>query len=156
MNGHSLNVTKNADQLDRRILRDLLRDSRRSFRQLAEGLDVSVGTVLKRVRVMEAGGIIKRYSVMLDHEKLGYDLTAVTEISVSNGKLAEVGSEIAKHPNVCALYDVTGLPDIIVIAKFKDRKQLNDYAKYLQRIPFVEKTNTHVVLGTIKEDFALL
>jgi DNA-binding Lrp family transcriptional regulator len=149
-------MQNSVDSLDKRILRELLRDSRKSFRQLAEGLNVSVGTVLKRVKDMETKGIIKGYSVLLDQEKLGYDLTAVTEVTVSKGKLVEMETEIAKLPNVCALYDTTGLPDVIVIAKFKDRKELSDYAKYLLRLPFVERTNTHVVLGTVKEEFRLL
>lgn len=144
------------DPLDKRILQELLKDSRKSFRQLAERLNVSVGTVLKRVKNMESKGIIKGYTVILDQEKLGYDLTVVTEVTVSKGKLVEMESEIAKLPNVCALYDTTGLPDVIVVAKFKDRKELNDYAKYLRRLPFVERTNTHVVLGTVKEESRLL
>lgn len=156
MNIYSLQMENGTDPLDKRILQELLKDSRKSFRQLAERLNVSVGTVLKRVKNMESKGIIKGYTVILDQEKLGYDLTVVTEVTVSKGKLVEMESEIAKLPNVCALYDTTGLPDVIVVAKFKDRKELNDYAKYLRRLPFVERTNTHVVLGTVKEESRLL
>jgi len=51
---------------------------------------------------MEEEGLIKGYSALLDHEKLGYQLTVVTEITVSKGKLVEMENEIAKTPNVAA------------------------------------------------------
>jgi len=53
-------------------------------------------------------------------------------------------------------YDVTGLTDAIVIAKFKSREDLSRFTKALLAMPFVERTNTHMVLTTVKEDFRLL
>jgi DNA-binding Lrp family transcriptional regulator len=105
---------------------------------------------------MEKEGLIKGYSVILDHEKLGYELTAITEITVSKGKLIEMEKEIAKFPNICAVYDVTGLTDAIIIAKFHNREELSKFTKVLLGMPFVERTNTHIVLTTVKEDFRLM
>ncbi|MFZ0221916.1 MAG: hypothetical protein WAM42_09535, partial [Candidatus Nitrosopolaris sp.] len=51
--------------------------------------------------------VIKFYSAVLDHEKLGYDLTAIIEVISVKGKIAEVEKHIAKFPNVCAVYDIT-------------------------------------------------
>jgi len=104
---------------------------------------------------METEGIIRGYAALLDHEKLGYELTVVTEITVSKGRLLEVENEIARLPNVCCVYDVTGLIDAAIIAKFHNREELGKFTKRLLAIPFVERTNTHVVLTSIKEDFRL-
>jgi len=60
----------------------------------------------------------------VENEKIGYELTATIEITVSKGKLLEVKKEIAKFSNVCAVYDITGLTDAIIIAKFKKRQSL--------------------------------
>jgi DNA-binding Lrp family transcriptional regulator len=144
------------DEVDRRVLEELLRDSKQSLREIAAKARVSVGTVLARVKRMEKAGVIKDYTVILDYEKLGYELTAVTEITASKGKLLEVDREIAKMPMTCAVYDITGLTDAIVIAKFKSREELSNFTKTLLAIPHVERTNTHIVLTTIKEDFRLL
>lgn len=143
------------DELDRKILAELLKDSRTSSREIAKKLGTSAGTVLARIRRMEEEGVIKGYSAILDYEKLGYQLTAVTEIIVSRGKLLEVDKEVAKLPWTCAVYDVTGETDAIVVAKFRGRKELSDFTKALLSLPFVERTNTHVVLTTIKEDFRI-
>ena len=144
------------DDIDRRLLKELLRESNRSYRDLAKSIGVSTATVINHAQRLEAAGVIKDYTVRLDHERLGYELTVITEITVSKGKLLETEEEIAKIPNVCAVYDVTGLTDAMVIAKFKSRSNLSDFTKRLLAMPYVERTNTHVVLTTMKEDFRML
>ena len=141
---------------DKKILKGLLEDARFSSRQIAKNVGVSVGTVLSRIKKMEDDGLIKGYSAILDHEKLGYQLTVVMEITVSKGRLVEMENEIAKTPNVCGVYDVTGLTDAIIIAKFKSREELGKFTKTLLALPYIERTNTHVVLTTVKENFRLL
>ena len=143
------------DETDVKILKALTLDARLSSRQIAKQCGVSIGTVLSRIKRMENEGIIQGYSALLDHEKLGYELTVVSEITVSKGRLLEVENEIARLPNVCCVYDVTGLIDAVIIAKFKNREELGKFTKRLLTIPYVERTNTHVVLTSIKEDFRL-
>ena len=143
------------DETDVEILKALTLDARLSSRQIAKQCGVSIGTVLSRIKRMENEGIIRGYSALLDHEKLGYELTVVSEITVSKGRLLEVENEIARLSNVCCVYDVTGLIDAIIVAKFKNREELGKFTKRLLAIPYVERTNTHVVLTSIKEDFRL-
>jgi DNA-binding Lrp family transcriptional regulator len=144
------------NETDKKILKNLLDDARFSSRQIAKNVGVSVGTVLSRIKRMEENGLIKGYSAILDHEKLGYELTVVTEITVSKGRLVEMESEIATMPSVCGVYDVTGLTDAVIIAKFKSREDLGKFTKHVLALPYVERTNTHVVLATVKENFRLL
>jgi DNA-binding Lrp family transcriptional regulator len=144
------------DQTDVKILENLLKDGRLSSRQMARKIGVSVGTVIAKIRRMEQSGLIRGYSVILDHERLGYELTVVTEITVSKGKLLEMEKEIGKNPNVCAVYDVTGSIDAIAVAKFKNRRELSEFTKGLLAMPFIERTDTHVVLTTVKEDHRLI
>jgi DNA-binding Lrp family transcriptional regulator len=144
------------DETDVKILEALTLDARLSSRQISKQCGISIGTVLARMKRMEKDGIIKGYSALLDHEKLGYELTVVSEITVSKGRLLEMENEISKLPNVCCVYDVTGLTDAFIIAKFKNREELSKFTKRLLAMPYVERTNTHVVLTTIKEDFRLI
>jgi DNA-binding Lrp family transcriptional regulator len=144
------------NETDNKILKALLEDARFSSRQIAKNVGVSVGTVLSRVKKMEDDGIIKGYSVILDHEKLGYELTVITEVTVAKGKLVETETEVAKISNVCSVYDVTGLTDAVIVAKFKSREDLGAFTKKLLNLPYVERTNTHVVLTTVKENFRLI
>ena len=144
------------DETDVKILKTLTLDARLSSRQIAKQCGISIGTALSRIRKMEAEGIIRGYSALLDQEKLGFELTVVTEITVSKGRLLEMENEIARLPNVCCVYDLTGLADAAIIAKFKNREELSKFTKHLLSLPYVERTNTHVVLTTIKEDFRII
>jgi len=144
------------DGTDVKILRILLSDARLSSRQIAKKTGVSIGTVLSRMKKMEQAGIIKEYSAIVDHEKLGYELTVIIEMTISKGRLSEIAKKIAKVPNVCCVYNVTGLTDAMVIAKFKKREELSGFTKHLLSLPYVERTNTHVVLTSIKEDFRVI
>ena len=146
----------NLDETDVKILRTLVSDARLSSRQMSKMSGVSIGTVLARIKKMETVGVIRGYTAVVDHEKLGYQLTALTEITVSKGRLLEVENEIARMSNVCGVYDVTGMTDAFILAKFKTREELSAFAKRLLALPFVERTNTHIVLTTIKEDFRIV
>ena len=143
------------DDLDRRILKELLNNSNRSYRQLAEDLDVAPGTVLKRMKNMENDGIITGYSVIVDYKKLGSKITAIIEITTSGGKLEEMERKISRLPNIYGVYNTTGSPDAVIIGTFKDTDDLGKFTKNLLGMPFVSRTNTHVVLKKVKEDFRL-
>ncbi len=143
------------DKIDEKILKNLLVDARLSARQLALKLGMSTVTVLSRMRKLEKQKIIRGYTTLLDHEKLGYDLTAIIEIIAKKDKIIQVEEKLSEMENVCAVYDVTGSTDTLVIAKFKGRKELSIFVKNLSAIPNVENTITHVVLNTVKEDFRI-
>lgn len=144
------------DETDTKILKNLLVDARLSARQLAYKLGLSTVTVLTRIKKLEQKKIITGYTARLDHQILGYDLVAIIEIKTAKGKMLEIESKIAENENVCAVYDITGKADILLIGKFKNRGELSRFVKNLSTIPNVENTETHIVLNTIKEDFRLL
>ena len=143
------------DDLDSKILAMLLADARKSARELGSKLGVSTSTVTARMERLEASGIVRGFSAVVEFQKLGYELTVITEIIVSKGKLLEMEREIAKIQGVCAVYDVTGEVDAVVISKCRNREELSNFTKGLLGMPFVERTNSHIVLTTVKEDFRL-
>jgi Lrp/AsnC family transcriptional regulator for asnA, asnC and gidA len=144
------------DETDTKILKNLLVDARLSARQLAYKLGLSTVTVLTRIKKLEQKKIITGYTARLDHQILGYDLVAIIEIKTAKGKMLEIENKIAENENVCAVYDITGPADVLLIGKFKNRDELSRFVKSLSAIPNVENTETHIVLNTVKEDFRLL
>lgn len=143
------------DENDKRIISEYLKDARISYREVAKRLQLAVGTVLTRTKKLENDGTIESYSAILNHDKLGYDIIAISEITVSKGKLTEVENAIAKLSPTCAVYDVTGENDAIIISKFKSREEMSDFTKKLLSMSNVERTNSKLVLNTVKEDFRL-
>jgi Lrp/AsnC family transcriptional regulator, regulator for asnA, asnC and gidA len=139
------------DDTDKKILNCLLDDSKLSFRKVADKANVSAVTVLKRVKELEKEKIIKSYTTELDYQKLGYDVTVIIKMKISKGKLFEVEKKIAADIHVFAVYDITGDFDSVVLARFKNIKSLDSFLKRIQTYDFIEKTETNVVLNTIKE-----
>ncbi len=140
------------EETDKKILNVIIDNSRLSLREIAKRVNVSVATVMHHVKRLEKEGIIKKYTAKLDYEKAGYDVEVVIEIRISKGKLFEVEKKIAMHPNVFAVYDITGAFDAVVLARFKTRRLMDNFLKKLQTYEFVERTETKLVLNTIKEE----
>jgi DNA-binding Lrp family transcriptional regulator len=144
----------NIDKIDEKILKNLMVDGRLSARQLALKLGMSTVTILSRIKKLEKEKIIKGYTALIDHEKLGYDLTAIIEI-IAKKDIVDIEEKLSKIDNVCGVYDITGNTDTIIVAKFKERNELSAFVKSLSSMPNIENTITHVVLNTAKEDFRL-
>ena len=145
-------VIKLLDDLDVAILRRLNQDARKSFRDIARDLEVSISTVSNRVKRLESEGIILGYAPLLDEKKLGYDVLAVIGIRISKGKLLEVQRKIAREDKVIDVYDVTGEYDSVVIARLRNTKELDAFIKRLVAMDNVERTYTQVVLNVVKQE----
>ncbi len=141
------------DELDKNILNALLENSRLSYREIAKKIRVSVATVMHRVNRLEKEKVIKKYTAMLDYEKLGYDVEITVHMKIGKGKLLELEQKVAKLNNVYSVYDVTGKSDAIIVARFKNRRSMDNFLKKIQTYDFVERTETSLILNTIKEEF---
>jgi len=143
-------------QLDIEILKKLSVDGKISHRQLAKDLgNKSPVTIKNHVEKLENAGIITNYGVQIDYEKLGYNIIALIELTISKGKMLEIEQDLAKNPNVFAVYDITGEYDALILARFKNRGELSEMIKKIHISPYVERTNTHFVLNVIKEHSSL-
>jgi len=140
-------------QKDKDILQELLRNARQSVREISRKVKVSAVTVLKRKKSLEKDNIIKGYTCDLDYDLLGYDLPAIIRISIAKGKLFEVQKKIAANPNVHSIYDVTGDFDAVAIGRWKNRRSLDSFVKQLQAYQYITKTQTNLILNTIKESY---
>ncbi|MFH1432616.1 MAG: Lrp/AsnC family transcriptional regulator [archaeon] len=140
------------DETDNIILNILLDDSKLSLRKIAGKAGISAATVLSRIKRLEKEGYIKKYTVLLDYERLGYDIDVLIDIKISKGKLFELEKKLAKSKNVFAVYDCTGAFDAVILARFRNRRTMDAFLKEIQKYDFIERTNTRLILNTIKED----
>ncbi len=139
------------DKTDFAIINALEDNARLSLRKIAKEVGVSTATVMHRLNRLGAEKAIRSYSALPDYDRLGYNMQAIIDVIVSKGKLFQVEKKIAAHPNVAAVYDITGHFDVMVIAYFKTRRGLDEFVKKIQTYDFVEKTETRIILNTIKE-----
>jgi len=145
-------MTMNLDETDLSLLSLLNTDARQSQRQLARKLGVAQGTVTNRIKRLEDEGIISGYSAVLNPEKIGWTMTIMAGLRIDKGRMIDVQQRIAADPRVFAVYDVTGDWDSMVLARVKDREDLDNLTKTVFTLDGVARSFTHVVLNTVKED----
>ena len=139
------------DDTDKKILNVLIDNARLSYRKIAKKTGVSVATVMNRINRLEKEEIITKYTVGIKYSKIGYDMQVIIDVRISEGRLKDAEKKIAAHPNVFAVYDMTGDFDAAVLTRFKNRRQMDHFLKKIQTYDFVERTNTRLILNTIKE-----
>jgi Lrp/AsnC family transcriptional regulator for asnA, asnC and gidA len=138
------------DQLDREIIRLLQYDGRMPFTQIAEKVDVSEGTVRRRVTQLIESGIMQIVGVV-EPQYLGWGAAAMVGVSVEVGKTDEVANRIAEFPEVSYLFLASGEFDLFVEVYCKDREHFVDFLNNkLHHIPGIMSTRTFMILKMYK------
>ena len=150
-NGEKLQTVK-IDETDKKILNLFNEDGRMSYRKISRKLDISIGTVHNRIEKLMKSGVIKKFAPVIDHGKLGYSFTTIIGVRVKGGVLRNWEDKTSYHKNVLCMYDVTGEFDAIIVARFKDTSELDEFVKNLLKEPDVQRTYTQTVLNILKED----
>ncbi|MEM9600583.1 MAG: Lrp/AsnC family transcriptional regulator [Pseudomonadota bacterium] len=105
------------DAMDRDILRALQSDSTQSLDSIAEALSVSLNTVWRRVRRLEADGVIEKRVALIDNEAIGLPLTAFVHIRTDNHSArwsAEFAKTVDAIPEIVEFYRLAGDVDYII------------------------------------------
>jgi Lrp/AsnC family transcriptional regulator for asnA, asnC and gidA len=139
------------DETDKKIIQVLCEDALCSLMKISRLIGVSLGAVSNRVKKLEERGVIKGYSVLLDHEKIGWELNVVIGLRIQKGRLIEIQEKIAKDNRIYGAYDVTGDFDSMILARATNREDLDNLSKNVLSIEGVERSVTHLVLNTVKE-----
>lgn len=143
------------DELDRKILSELARNSRLSIRELARRVGVPHTTVHERVRRLEREGVIEGYTARINYKRLGYMVTALILVNVIGRHIVEVEKWFSRQPNVMAVYDITGEYDIAIVASFRDIDELDAFVKEVLKNPWIKQTRTSIIFRKVKEWYHL-
>lgn len=134
------------DNIDKQLL-DVLRDnSRLSFADLGRKINLSPSAVRERVQKMEVSGIIKKYNILIDNKKLGYDLEAFILLKVFQGQLKHVIEKIKDFPEIKEAHRITGNQNLHLKVIIKDQLSLQ---KLLDQLMIFGDTNTYLILSEI-------
>ena len=141
---------------DSELLKHLSKNGKASQRELAEVTGLALGTVSNHLKMLEKNKIIKGYSANIDPEKVGFTLSATIHLRITKGKIMDVQASIAKHPRVYIVYDITGEWDSLVLARFKDREEMDEFIKTTLSQKDIERTSTSLVLNNVKEEIRVI
>jgi Lrp/AsnC family transcriptional regulator for asnA, asnC and gidA len=136
------------DKKDQEILNILKQNAKMTTQQISRKTWTPITTIHNRIKKMEKEGIIKNYTVVLDHKKIGRMIGAYVLISVEYNKQYSITDQLRKNPLVEEVNMVTGSSDIIAKVRVATTDELEDFVlKYLQKLGGIIKTQTSLILN---------
>lgn len=144
------------DNLDINILNILREDAKLTVKQVAKLVKKPLTTVHTRIKKLEEEKIIRRYTIIPDHDALGNTLSAFVLISVAsvpgkNISQKKICSDISKRKEVESVNIVTGNHDIVLKVRVANIRALNTFiTRFLRNIEGIDKTQTMMILDEIE------
>jgi Lrp/AsnC family transcriptional regulator for asnA, asnC and gidA len=137
------------DDLDRKILRELYKDARVSFVEIAQKLTVSGGTIHQRVNKLKLNGILRGFQPVIDEARLGFGVTSMIGIYLKNAKdCSAVLDKLEKLPEVTEAYYTTGSYALILKIVTKDIQKFQLFLMdKLQGIAEIQSTESFICLS---------
>lgn len=144
------------DNIDEKILECLKENARQKASVIAEQISLSVSAVIERIHKLEKSGIIRGYTVVLDHKKLGNGLMAYVEVSLEHPKYYENFTvRIKAHPGIMSCSYITGDFDFLLKVMTDSSEGLEKIHREIKEIKGVMSTKTYFVLSNIKEEYSV-
>ena len=142
------------DDKDRALLHALQRDSRQTVQQLAAAVGLTTTPCWKRIKDMEAAGVITGYGATVDRESVGLSLCVLAEVNLTQhteNTVREFERAVAACPQIVSCHSTTGAADYAIMVVVEDIKT---YEQFLHdtafKLPGVTHIRSSVVLKEVK------
>lgn len=141
------------DEIDAKIISALGADGRRSYAEVGAEVGLSTAAVHERVKKMLDKGVIRRFSISVDPERVGLNFTAFVAIRNDGGiHCRDVAPRLRAMPQVEELHSVAGEYDFLAKVRTTHARALEDVIYQIKAIEGVARTTSTVVLNTEFED----
>jgi Lrp/AsnC family leucine-responsive transcriptional regulator len=142
------------DRVDARIVAELQKDGRRTISQLAETVGLSDTPCARRVRQLEAAGVIQSYAAIIDPMRVGLKVQAFVQVKLTrhtDDTVAQFQQGLDVLQGVASCYATTGEYDFLLHVVATDLDDLSNFVlKRLLKIPSVRDVHSSIVLETVK------
>lgn len=145
-----------------RLMSELMKNSRRSDRELAKALGVSQPTVSRTIKKLETEGYIKEYTMIPDFSKLGYKIMGITSIYVherpSEGgfkEIARMTSEVEKghpHASLVAVSGISHSKNRLFITFYEDYSAYVEAMRLTKQLPFADVDSIESFLVNLDDE----
>lgn len=147
------------DAIDRAILGELQREGRLSNLELAQRIHLSPSACLRRVKKLEDGGVIAQYVALVNPRavgKHGVSFTIINLEGVGAKQIEAFEQAVRDQPEVLDCFYVAGSNDFLLRFTYRDAEDLERFhAEVLMRLPGIARSNSLLVLRTVKKTTAL-
>jgi Lrp/AsnC family transcriptional regulator for asnA, asnC and gidA len=133
------------DDLDLKILGELSKDASISVPQLSKKININSSVVYSRIKRLVKRGLIKRFTIIINDEALGFNVKALTGITMDSKLRDNVLDELFKIPEVREVAEVTGRFDILVTMIARSLDEMHQIiSEKVGRIEGIQKTETFI------------
>lgn len=147
------------DSIDRAILTELQREGRLSNLDLAQRVHLSPSACLRRVKQLEDSGVIAQYVALVNPRAVGrhgISFTIINLDSMNTPQLEAFEQAVRDRPEILDCYYVAGANDYLIRFAYRDAEDLERFhSEVLMRLPGVSRSNSMLVLRTVKKTTAL-
>ncbi len=140
------------DEIDKKIIDELLNNSRLSMSELGRRVNLSSPSVTERVRQMESFGIIKKYTLEIDYEKLDLPIQCIIEVTIKNGNYESFKRYVEKLPNVEFCYRIAGSACYMLKMHFET---FTNAEKFIDEVNPFAQTVTHFIFSQVPTNLKL-
>jgi len=133
------------DDIDNKIIRILINNSRIPNTKIAKLLNISEASVRKRIRKIIKIGIIKKFTVELNYNLLGYKRVFIG-LNIDKDKIFNILEKVSKNKNIINIYLAGGDHDILIDFLYTKPEELDEYIKYLQSIEGIKSVWPTIVI----------
>lgn len=141
------------------LLEQLMRDSRQTVQQLADAVGLSPSPCWKRIKEMEAAGVIRGYTALVDPERVGLGLRVVVEANLaqhSEDRVRAFEQAVVAVPEIVQCHSTTGESDYVMTVLVADIKQFDRFLHgTLLRLPGITHVRSRIVLRELKAEMRL-
>ncbi|MGQ4892457.1 MAG: Lrp/AsnC family transcriptional regulator [Candidatus Njordarchaeia archaeon] len=147
-------ISNALDNIDQKILNILQVDANKSLDEMSKELKMSKSAIHYRIKKMQEKGIIRKFMALVDPVKVGCDILAISLIRAKFGPgyQKKVGEKLSKIKGIWGVYFLLGDIDFVVLIRAKNRDDLQRIINEFINTPEIERSSTHIILETIKED----
>ena len=149
-----MNIKPNfLDYINYRILDVLSKNSSLPFVELAKQIGISDATIHTRVRKLLTLGIIKKFTIFVDNDLLGYDHLAFINLKIEKGRTEETTTNLMEIDEILEIHEIYDKFDLLIKIRSKNLDNLRDIiVNKILSINYVKETELMTVLRTRKEE----
>ncbi len=132
------------------IIKKLLEHGRKSYSEIAEELNVTEATIRKRVKKMKKEGIIKKFTVVVNPEKIGYKIRAIIGFDIDEKYYTDIILRLESREEIINLMTATGDHMVLLEAWFKDIRDLHNFEQELSSLEGITDICPAIIVEQLK------
>ncbi|MBY7144223.1 Lrp/AsnC family transcriptional regulator [Virgibacillus sp. NKC19-3] len=139
------------DEIDQKLIEILADDGRISYVELAEKIGLSRVAVKDRIKNLQEKGVIEKFTVVINSEKVGKKVSAFFEVDVEPKQLQQVAQNLADNPNVASIYQMTGPSTLHMHVLVEDFQMLEIFINNeLYAVEGITRVESSIILKRFK------